>query len=105
MGNFQKNVLMIACFVFILIMILVAILMKNETKTQDFPPQIGDCPDYWQKMEGGFCQNVQGLGSSCKSPMDFSTSEFVGKGGNEARCQFAKNCKIEWDGITNTDLC
>ena len=64
MGNFQKNVLMIACIVFILMMILVAILMKNETKTQDFPPQIGDCPDYWQKMEGGSCQNVQGLGSS-----------------------------------------
>ena len=36
MGNFQKNVLMIACIVFILMMILVAILMKNETNTQDF---------------------------------------------------------------------
>ena len=52
MGNFQKNVLMIACIVFILMMILVAILIKNETNTQDFRPQIGDCPDYWQKMEG-----------------------------------------------------
>ena len=101
--SFQNNVLMIAIVIFIFIMLIVAAMMRNATGTQAFPPQIGACPDYWQLLLDGRCQNVQGLGSNCQSPVDFNTPQFTGDKGATARCKFAKGCDIEWDGITNSE--
>ena len=89
--SFQNTVLMIAIVIFIIIMCIVAAMLRNATNVQAFPPQVGD----------GRCQNVQGLGTNCVSPMDFNSGEFSGSKGLTARCKFAKGCNIEWDGITN----
>ena len=61
--SFQDKVLMVAIVVFIIVMCIVAAMMKNATNTQAFPPQVGACPDFWQLLSDGRCQNVQGLGS------------------------------------------
>ena len=47
--------------------------------SQAFPPQVGACPDYWQLLLDGRCQNVQGLGSNCVSPVDFNSSRIYRK--------------------------
>ena len=99
--TFQNTVLMIAIVIFIIIMCIVAAMLRNATNVQAFPPQVGACPDYWQLLLDGRCQNVQGLGTNCVSPMDFNSGEFSGSKGLTARCKFAKGCNIEWDGITN----
>ena len=95
MASFQKTVLWVAIIIFICLMVLIAVMMNSANKTTAFPPQIGACPDYWQKLLDGTCQNVQGLGNECKSPMDFSKNVAYEK------CKFAIDCGIEWDGITN----
>ena len=105
MPMFQNTVLMVAIVIFIFIMVLIAVVMKESTSTLTFPPQVGGCPDFWQKLLDGRCQNVQGLGSNCASPMDFNTQNFEGDAGRESKCKFAKGCEIEWDGITNVGIC
>lgn len=99
--SFQNTVLMIAIVIFIIIMCIVAAMLRNATNVQAFPPQVGACPDYWQLLLDGRCQNVQGLGSNCVSPMDFNQPQFTGNNGLNAKCKFAKDCGLEWDGITN----
>ena len=106
MATFQKIVGYTAIFLFILLMIVLAILMAQAKMNTKYPPQVGACPDYWQKdASTGRCLNVQNLGINCPSPADFNTPEYLGADGLKNKCNFAKNCSIEWDGITNTGLC
>lgn len=100
--TFQDTVLMVAIIIFVIIMIIIAVMMRNSTTSQAFPPQIGACPDYWQLLLDGRCQNVQGLGNkSCINVMDFNQPKFTGSKGLTEKCKFAQGCAIEWDGITN----
>ena len=106
MASFQKIVGYTAIFMFIILMIVLSILMVQAKTNTKYPPQIGACPDYWQKdASSGKCLNVQNLGINCPSPADFSTPEYLGADGLKNKCNFAKNCSIEWDGITNSGLC
>ena len=91
--------------IFIFILLIVGITINKAVNDLVFPPQIGACPDYWQKLQNGKCQNVQGLGSNCTSPMNFNTPEFGDEKNLKKMCEFAKGCNIEWDGITNNQLC
>jgi len=103
--SFQNNVLITAVIILVIMLIIIAILIKQGKDKEIYPPQIGACPDYWQKLQDGRCQNVQGLGDSCPSPMDFSTPQYTGSDWREKRCKFAKGCGIEWDGISNVGIC
>ena len=103
MASFQKTVLWVAIIIFICLMVLIAVMMNSAKSTMAFPPQIGACPDYWQKLLDGTCQNVQGLGNECGGPIDFNKPEYQGNEGLKKKCKFAKGCGIEWDGITNQD--
>ncbi len=106
MASFQKIVSYTAIFLFLMLMIVLAILMIQARANTKFPPQVGACPDYWQKDAAtGRCLNVQNLGINCPSPADFTTPEYLGPDGPKNKCNFAKNCSIEWDGITNVGLC
>jgi CPW-WPC domain-containing protein len=94
--SFQKTVLIVAVVAFLIMMIFIAVMMNSAKKEEIFPPQTGSCPDYWRLLPGtGECQNVQLLGNSCKQTKNFSAMD------QRAKCNFAKDCKITWDGITN----
>jgi hypothetical protein len=106
MASFQTIVSYTAIFLFLLLMIVLGILMNQSGMNTKFPPQVGACPDYWQRdASTGKCLNVQNLGINCPSPANFNTPEFLGPDGNKNKCNFAKNCSIEWDGITGQNLC
>ena len=49
MATFQKIVGLPLFFVYLL-MIVLAILMAQAKMNTKYPPQVGACPDYWQKM-------------------------------------------------------
>ena len=98
--SFQTTVLYVAIVIFILLMLLIAVMMSSAKKNQVFPPQVGECPDYWTKLDkegGGGCYNKQGLGKGCQQITDFSKKTM------KEKCDFAKLCKITWDGITNAE--
>ena len=101
-GAFQKNVAKSALFVFLIIMALMALMMAKFKEHQLYPPEVPPCPDYWTAKEGGKCENVKGLGNgSCKGEHGFSAKKYQGLKGRKERCDFAKQCGIEWDGLTN----
>ena len=106
MASFQTIVSYTAIFMFLLLMLVLSILMSQAKKNTKFPPQVGACPDYWQKdASTGKCLNVKNLGINCPSPADFNNPRFSGPDGNINKCTFAKNCSVEWDGIANQGLC
>jgi len=106
MDNFQKIVLVIAIIILIALLLFICISLKN-TQTQNWPPVIGDCPDYWVDTSGngGNCVNVQNLGT-CPSTtpgkplsMNFSGSTYTGSSGLCNKFNYAQGCGITWDGV------
>ena len=63
--NFQSIVLTIAVVLLIICMILIGIALAKSKNTQQWPPLIGDCPDYWVDMSnnGAQCVNIKDLGT------------------------------------------
>ena len=128
-GPFQKNTLIIATGILILLLVVVGILMLNSKK-QDFPPHISHCPDYWvssnffkedenayNKVTGSgdirnlvesipdsdtHCINIHDVGNTnCPKSINFFTDEYDGIDGDCKKREWAKNCNLTWDGITN----
>lgn len=102
--TFQKTVFMIAVVLFILIMTVVGVLMTKTTAEMEFPPEIGSCPDYWEltDVDGEVCSNVKELGTCNESNINFKKEIYKSR---KQKCNWAKGCNIEWDGITNQGLC
>ena len=105
-GSFQKNVLIVALVILIVTLLIIGITIK-QTKNEQWPPIIGDCPDYWIDLSGngGQCVNVKDLGT-CKSTsqghftQDFTSPAFTGSNGLCSKYNWATNCGVSWDGIT-----
>lgn len=77
---------------------------KVEENTH-FPPWPSICPDYWQHMGDNVCRNVHKLGD-CKSgesdnDMSFNETIFQGARGMYYKCNWAKQCKVPWEGVDN----
>ena len=106
MANFQRIVLISAIIFFIIIVIFVGITMRYSKSKQQWPPIIGECPDYWIDLSGNGakCVNQKNLGI-CKGngllSMDFTKAPYVGSNGMCAKYMWAKGCKLTWDGITS----
>ena len=65
------------------------------------------CPDYWDSIGNGKCQNTKKIGSCSKTDgadvMDFSSELFNNINiGNYAKCKWAKGCNVSWSGIDRT---
>ena len=62
------------------------------------------CPNYWDSVGKGKCQNTNSLGSCSKTPgantMDFSGEIFTNSNtGNYAKCKWANACNVSWSNI------
>tara|TARA_B110000305_G_scaffold61519_1_gene68253 strand:- start:303 stop:656 length:354 start_codon:yes stop_codon:yes gene_type:complete len=107
MTKFQRSVIGIASSILIITLVLVGITLYHSKKNQDWPPVVSDCPDYWitrdsNDEDGAVCYNANNLGSaSCNKKMDFSKQAWQGSTGTCRKSQWAKKCKLTWDGITN----
>jgi energy-coupling factor transporter transmembrane protein EcfT len=107
MPGFQKTVLLFAIIILIGLLVFIGVSLKKK-ETQDWPPVIGDCPDYWVDTSGngGNCVNVLNLGtcpsSKANTPLNvnFSTSNYQGSNGLCNKYNYAQQCGITWDGIT-----
>lgn len=109
MQTFQKVVLFLAIIILILVLIFIGFSL-HKARSAEWPPIIGDCPDYWVDMSGNgsHCVNVKDLGNGkCKPSgsqkhltMDFSSAAFKGGNGLCAKYTWAQNCGVTWDGIT-----
>lgn len=108
LGPFQKNVIMVASVVLIVLLAIIGYLLSKSTSGDTWPPTISKCPDYWQDTsgEGKNCLNVEKLGN-CGGDIapGFDMRAFSKP---EALCSSKTaitNCNLTWSGITNADVC
>ena len=102
--KFQKGVLLVATCLLILLLAAVAAFAYHSKYGQEYPPVQSQCPDYWTVNKDNTCTNVKNLGSCTgggQHNMDFTTEEWTGADGLTKKCQWAKNCDLVWDGVTN----
>jgi hypothetical protein len=107
MASFQKIVLVCAIIIFILTLILISYALVNAQSTANWPPLVGDCPDYWidTSGNGASCVNVKNLGTCPPAKgqtyltMDFTTNAFTGSNASCAKYKWANSCGVSWDGV------
>ena len=98
--SFQSIVLTIATIILIICLIVLGILMWNSrNELSAFPPEIGNCPDYFVMKEHNgkdMCYNEKGLGNGGDDCMwgDFGNTKRDKK-------EWAESCGLTWDGVTN----
>jgi hypothetical protein len=115
MESFQTIVIVIAILLLIVCLIFIGItLVKTKNTANDqWPPIVGECPDYWvdSSGNGGNCVNVKNLGTCTSggngiSPggkhvaMNFTVAPYAGDAGTCAKYTWANSCGVTWDGIT-----
>lgn len=108
---FQKTVLGIAVVLLIVMLALIGYTLSYSTAT-NWPPIVGDCPDYWVDLSGNGeqCFNSHSLGTNkiqaCGLPnKDSTTNKVVTVDlSTKTDCEkydWAYNCGLTWDGITS----
>jgi hypothetical protein len=106
---FQKTVLIIATVLLIVILVVIGIVLSKSSETDNWPPIVGDCPDFWVDMSGNgeACFNSQSLGT-CNLPSkdkqntkNFNEAPFNGENEECSKYKWANTCKVTWDGITS----
>jgi len=100
------------------------ILVRNKSKNKkQFPPNIGTCPDFWKLVgedkEKYTCEatkealehNFPLEGDLTKCKLNDNKVCFNTNTGKDEKCIYQKgrknwaaNCKVTWDGITNSSL-
>ena len=78
--SFQSVLLTIAIIVLIIVLIFIGIMLsKSSNSAVDWPPIVGECPDYWidtstsAEESGSSCLNTKSLGT-CNIPAEGSTN-------------------------------
>ena len=83
--SFQKSVLMIAVVFLIVFLVLIGVALNNSSSDSEWPPIIGNCPDFWVDLSGNGeeCFNEHSLGT-CHIPSEgnpntknFNTTPFL----------------------------
>ena len=104
--GFKKSVLTVALVIFIIVLLILAVVIKNSYKNAVFPPEISLCPDFWKVSSGGkkcvATNQNRGIFREGEVSPDWSD---MSMGARITKCNWAVNNKVKWDGITNRNLC
>ena len=107
--NFQKLIMIIATILLVLALVYFGMAIRNTKFSEQFPPVVDECPDYWT-FKGGkhgdnICVNSKHLGNpSCQKEMDFTGGRWSGSTGFCNKKQWANDCKLVWNGVTNSSV-
>lgn len=99
--TFQKITILIATIVFTVSIILLSYLFYVLNKSRIFPPNVTECPDYFEAKGKNLCKNVNNLGNCGNETIDFNDNKYKGYNGLKEKLKWANNCNVVWDGITN----
>ena len=101
--SFQKSVLITASVILIVALVIIALMLNIAKSNTKYPPEIGICPDYFVPTTKNVCSNPKGLGKNVGDSVTFSGDTACGKECNntnyKARCNWAKQNGVQWDGI------
>ena len=97
-------VVIIAIVILILMLSFIGYALYSHRFQRKFPPVTAECPDFWV-AKNNECINPKNLGK-CKDSKSFNSKTYQGNGGDCAKSQWANNCGLSWQGITNNqDVC
>jgi hypothetical protein len=104
--EFQGFIANIALLVLVLTLVIIAVILyRSKNKFVAGNVVIGECPDYWtMNLEGNvnYCNNVKNLGkTTCSRKMNFTIPPWSSNDGVCKKYNWAKQCDLTWDGITN----
>jgi len=110
-STFNRSILIIATIILIASLVVLGLFISKTMFEEAYPPIVSDCPDYWDVSNNSDSINCinnidinAGRGTSkCRS---IPASEFNSNGNSidEVLCtkfNWAKECGIVWDGVTN----
>lgn len=97
--GFYKNAIIGFTIQLVILLGIMAYILSNKNKSQEFPPTLSPCPDYYSLNNNGDCLTQPKVYSNKESKcMRLNTK---GMGINEKR-DWASDCGVAWDGITNS---
>ena len=105
--SFAKICITVAVVILIICLTFMGILLWYSKEATLWPPEISECPDYWDVVGKNVCKANKGLGNTGNgsnkacSYMDFNSGQFKGKSGRRERCRWARDCGVYWDGISD----
>lgn len=99
--SFQSTVLIVSSIILVLMLLVVTYLIYKQKNSMLWPPEVSQCPDYWKVVGTDKCENVLGLGEGKCMNADFSGADWKGAGGLKKKSEWAENCGVVWDGISN----
>ncbi len=111
--DFYKSILILAALSLIIVLSIFGVKLSNMSNTQIYPANISTCPDYYSLVSGSCVTNgviFNNKDLNCQKN-DFQDYKYKseGKGINSGLCakkQWAVNCGVSWDGITNnSNIC
>ena len=107
---YYKNMVVSVILSVVLLLIFIGVIMYNSKNNQIYPAVFSPCPDYYSLDSLGKCNantSIWGFsaGNKCLSN-NFSDKSYktpgVGKGsGLCSMKQWASDCGVTWDGVTN----
>tara|TARA_A200000159_G_C7050959_1_gene226128 strand:- start:156 stop:545 length:390 start_codon:yes stop_codon:yes gene_type:complete len=109
--SFQRIVLTVALVTLIIVLCIVAYLIHAAKEDVAFPPETPACPDYFESRGEQKCENVQGLGNAAPGVTNFAIANGAtmscpknqpcSESALVARCKWAKQHGLTWDGVSN----
>jgi hypothetical protein len=112
--NFYKTISIIALILLVVCLSFVGVAMVESSTKSKFPPHVSECPDFFVKNANGQCVDEKTLLINAPSDCNFKkwvapAEGWPSSGRFSEKCvkqQWAKKCKVNWDGITNNpDAC
>jgi hypothetical protein len=97
--GFYKNTIIAFAIQLVILLIIMAAIMANKNKTQEFPPTLSVCADFYSLHDNGTCVTDGTVYSSKEDKCVRMNPK--GMSINEKR-NWASDCGVAWDGITNS---
>lgn len=97
--GFYKNTIIAFAVQLVILLIIMAFIISNKNKSQEFPPSLSVCPDFYSLNDSGSC-SIDSNVYSTTSPECIRLNP-KGMGIHEKRI-WASDCGVAWDGITNS---
>ncbi len=103
--SFYTNAIIAFALQLVILLAIVAMIMANLNKSQEFPASIAECPDYFSMASNGDCIMDKSVYNS-RLVGDTDCTNYTSvqrKDKNQAdHKRWAIKCGVAWDGLTNS---
>lgn len=97
--TFQKIVSYIAAIILAGTLSIIGLMIYNSKTSVKYPPEVSECPDYWESTGPNKCRNTLNVGKCDVDEIDFNEAKYSGPTGTVEKCKWANSCGLVWDGL------